>query len=117
MYQVSHFEYGVYAHWLEQFTVFCIYQAGFQYFCAYVPNNFISGFLNTNKVPGRKYETESTSWEVTTFDGFCVLKKVFSVIQSSVEIEQLSKFQYFYVITVSYVVSVLSDTYNVLVLL
>jgi len=73
-------------------------------------NNFIPGDLNTNKVPGRKYESEGTCWEVTTFDGFCVLKKVFSVIQSSMEIEQLSKYQYFYVITVSYVVPVLSDT-------
>jgi len=90
--------------------MFCIYYVGVQYFCAYVLNNFISGFLNTNKVPGRKYETEGTSWEVTTFDGFCVLKKVFAVIQSSVEIEQLSKYQYFYVITLSYVVPVLSDT-------
>jgi hypothetical protein len=63
-----------------------------------------------NKLPGRKYETEGASWEVTTLDGFYVLKKVFSVIQSSVEIEQLSKCQYFYIITVSYVVPVLSDT-------
>jgi len=63
-----------------------------------------------NKVPGRKYGTEGTSWEVTTFDGFCVLKKVLSVIQSSVEIEQLSKYQCSYIITVSYVVPVLSNT-------
>jgi len=79
----------------------CINQVGVKYFCACVLNNFISGFRNMKKVPGRKYETEGTSWEVTTFDGFCVLKKVFSVIHSSVEIEQLSKYQYFYVITVS----------------
>jgi hypothetical protein len=57
-----------------------------------------------NKVPpGTKYENEGTSWEVTTFDGFCVLKKVFAVIQSSVEIEQLSKCQYVCVVTVFYV--------------
>ena len=77
---------------------------------AYMLNNFISGFIAMNKVPGRKYETEGTSWEVTTFDGFCVLKKVFTVVQSSMEIEQLSKCQYIYVITVCYVVPVLSDT-------
>jgi hypothetical protein len=63
-----------------------------------------------SKVPGTKYENEGTSWEVTTLDGFCVLKKAFTVIQSSMEIEQLSKYQYIYVITVSYVVIVLSDT-------
>jgi len=92
---------GVYAHWLEQFIMVCICQVGVQYFCVCVLNNFISGSLDTKKVPGRKCETEGTSWEVTTFDGFCVLKKVFSVIQSSMEIEQLSKYEYFYVITVS----------------
>ena len=99
-----------YAHWLEKFAVFCIYQVGVQYFRVYILNNFISGFVNMNKVPGRKHETEGTSWEVTTFDGFCVLKKVFSVIQSSMELEQLSKYQYFYVITVCCVATVLSGT-------
>lgn len=55
-------------------------------------NNFISGFLNMNKVPGTKYETGGNSWEVTTFDGFCVLKKAFTLIQSSMEIEQMSEY-------------------------
>jgi hypothetical protein len=55
-------------------------------------NNFISGFLNMNKVPDTKYETGSNSWEVITFDGFCALKKAFTLIQSSMEIEQLSEY-------------------------
>ena len=45
-----------------------------------------------NKVPGTKYETGGNSWEATTFDGFCVLKKAFTLIQSSMEIEQMSEY-------------------------
>jgi hypothetical protein len=71
--------------------------------------NFLSGFLSMSKVPGTKYETEVNSWEVITFDGFCVLKKAFTLIQSSVEIEQLSEYQYVYLMNVSYVVIALSD--------
>jgi hypothetical protein len=48
---------------------------------------FVSGFLNVNKVHD---ETGGNSWEVTTFDGFCIMKKVFTLLQASMEIEQLS---------------------------
>jgi hypothetical protein len=45
-------------------------------------------FLNVNKVHD---ETGGNSWEVTTFDGFCIMKKAFTLLQASMEIEQLSE--------------------------
>jgi hypothetical protein len=47
-----------------------------------------SGFLKANKVHD---ETRGLSWEVTTFDGFCIMKKAFTLLQASMEIEQLSE--------------------------
>jgi hypothetical protein len=31
------------------------------------------------------------SWEVTTFDGFYIMKKAFALLQASMEVEQLSE--------------------------
>jgi hypothetical protein len=44
--------------------------------------------LNVNKAHD---ETGRNSWEVKTFDGFCIMKKAFTLLQASVEIEQLSE--------------------------
>jgi hypothetical protein len=49
---------------------------------------FFSGFLNADEVHN---ETGRNSWEVTTFDGFCIMKKAFALLQASMEIEQLSE--------------------------
>jgi hypothetical protein len=49
---------------------------------------FVSGFLKANKV---HVETRGLSWEVTTFDGFYIMKKAFALLQASMEIEQLSE--------------------------
>jgi hypothetical protein len=54
-------------------------------------HHFISGFPNKNKVQGPISEAGSNSWELTTFDGFCILRKAFTIFQASVEIEQLSE--------------------------
>lgn len=53
--------------------------------------HFISGFPNINKVHGTINEVGNNSWELKTFDGFCVLRKAFAIFQASVEIERLSE--------------------------
>jgi hypothetical protein len=54
-------------------------------------HHLISGFPNVNKVQGTISEMGSNSWEQTTFDGFYILRKAFTIFQASMEIEQLSE--------------------------
>ncbi|XP_069671907.1 uncharacterized protein Sptz isoform X2 [Periplaneta americana] len=46
-------------------------------------------FLNANEIRHKEGENKGISWEVTTFDGFCILKKALAVFQASMEVEQL----------------------------
>ncbi|XP_021918501.1 uncharacterized protein LOC110829239 isoform X4 [Zootermopsis nevadensis] len=57
-------------------------------------SNNDQGFPNINKVHGTINEVGNNSWELKTFDGFCVLRKAFAIFQASVEIERLSKKMY-----------------------